>query len=110
MPPSSQRPTEATPTGKPTRRDPAKMLAFTGAKPGMKVLDMAAGAGYSTELLARAVTPGGKVYAQESAAVMERGQGQVRHPREQPGHEERRGRHGRAITTIRYRPMSAGST
>ena len=48
------------------------MLAFTGAKPGMKVLDMGAGAGYSTELLARAVGPDGKVYAQESAAVMER--------------------------------------
>jgi predicted methyltransferase len=54
------------------RRQPAKMLAFTGARPGMKVLDMGAGAGYSTELLARAVAPGGSVYAQESAAVMER--------------------------------------
>ena len=39
------------------RRQPAKMLAFTGVKPGMKVLDMEAGAGYSTELLARAVGP-----------------------------------------------------
>jgi predicted methyltransferase len=38
----------------------------------MKVLDMGAGAGYSTELLARAVGAGGVVYAQESAAVMER--------------------------------------
>jgi hypothetical protein len=37
------------------RRQPAKMLAFTGVKTGMKVLDMEAGAGYSTELLARAV-------------------------------------------------------
>ena len=36
---------------------PAKMLAFTGVRPGMKVLDMEAGAGYSTELLARAVAP-----------------------------------------------------
>ena len=54
------------------RRQPAKMLAFTGARPGMQVLDMGAGAGYSTELLARAVGPDGKVYAQESAAVMER--------------------------------------
>ena len=54
-------------------RQPAKMLAFTGAKPGMKVLDMGAGAGYSTELLARAVGTGGSgVAAQESAAVMER--------------------------------------
>ena len=39
------------------RRQPAKMLAFTGVKTGMKVLDMEAGAGYSTELLARAVGP-----------------------------------------------------
>ena len=55
------------------RRQPAKMLAFTGIKAGMKVLDMGAGAGYSTELLARAVGAGGAgVYAQESAAVMER--------------------------------------
>ena len=54
------------------RRDPAKMLAFTGVKEGMKVLDMEAGAGYSTELLARAVGPSGTVYAQDSAAVMER--------------------------------------
>jgi len=54
------------------RRQPAQILAFTGAKPGMKVLDMGAGAGYSTELMARAVAPGGTVYAQESAAIMER--------------------------------------
>jgi predicted methyltransferase len=54
------------------RRQPAKLLLFTGVKEGMKVLDMGAGAGYSTELLARAVGPGGGVYAQESAAVMER--------------------------------------
>jgi len=54
------------------RRQPAKLLGFTGAKGGMKVLDMGAGSGYSTELLARAVSPDGTVYAQESAAVMER--------------------------------------
>jgi predicted methyltransferase len=54
------------------RRQPAKMLVFTGVGNGMKVLDMGAGAGYSTELLARAVGARGVVYAQESAAVMER--------------------------------------
>ena len=54
------------------RRQPAKMLAFTGVKTGMKVLDMEASAGYSTELLARAVGPSGTVYAQDSAAVIER--------------------------------------
>jgi predicted methyltransferase len=54
------------------RRQPAKMLAFTGVKTGMKVLDMEASAGYSTELLARAIGPTGTVYAQDSAAVIER--------------------------------------
>jgi predicted methyltransferase len=54
------------------RRQPAKMLAFAGVQPGMKVLDMDANAGYSTELLARAVAPDGVVYAQDSAAVIER--------------------------------------
>jgi predicted methyltransferase len=54
------------------RREPAKMLAFTGVKTGMKVLDMEASAGYSTELLVRAVGPDGVVYAQDSAAVIER--------------------------------------
>ena len=47
------------------RRDPAKLLAFTGVKAGMTVLDMGAGGGYSTELMARAVGPGGKVYGQD---------------------------------------------
>jgi predicted methyltransferase len=46
------------------RRDPLPFLAFTGARPGMKVLDMGAGAGYSTELMARAVAPDGIVYGQ----------------------------------------------
>jgi predicted methyltransferase len=54
------------------RRDPVKLLNFIGVKEGMKVLDMEAGAGYSTELLARAVGPTGVVYAQDSAEVMER--------------------------------------
>jgi predicted methyltransferase len=54
------------------RRQPAKLLAFTGVKPGMKVFDMEAGAGYNSELLARAVGPKGIVYGQDSAAVMER--------------------------------------
>src|ERR1700682_5579855 len=54
------------------RRQPAKMLAFTGVQTGMKVLDMEANAVYSTELLARSVGPTGTVYAQDSAAVIER--------------------------------------
>lgn len=54
------------------RRQPAKMLAFAGVQAGMKILDMEASAGYSTELLARTVGPAGTVYAQDSAAVIER--------------------------------------
>ena len=54
------------------RRDPLKLLAFTGARPGMKVLDMGAGGGYSTELMARAVAPAGVVYGQNPADLPER--------------------------------------
>ena len=54
------------------RRNPELLLAFTGARPGMRVLDMGAGAGYSTELLARAVGSGGTVYAQDSPGVSPR--------------------------------------
>ena len=46
------------------RRDPVPFLKFAAPRPGMKVLDMAAGGGYSTELMARAVAPNGVVYAQ----------------------------------------------
>ena len=46
------------------RRNPVNLLSFTGAKPGWTVLDMGAGAGYSTELMARSVGLGGKVYGQ----------------------------------------------
>jgi len=54
------------------RRSPELLLAFTGVRPGMRVLDMGAGAGYSTELLARAVGPRGTVYAQDAPAIAER--------------------------------------
>jgi predicted methyltransferase len=46
------------------RRKPVDLLAFTGARPGMVVEDISAARGYTSELLARAVSPGGKVYAQ----------------------------------------------
>jgi predicted methyltransferase len=54
------------------RRDPIPFLTFADVRPGMKVLDMGAGGGYSTELLARAVAPGGVVYAQNPAELPER--------------------------------------
>jgi predicted methyltransferase len=46
------------------RREPVKLLAFTGVRPGWKVLDMGAGAGYSTEIMARGAAPNGIVYGQ----------------------------------------------
>lgn len=46
------------------RRKPAEMLAFIGVRPGITALDVSAGRGYTTELLARAVGPGGRVYGQ----------------------------------------------
>ena len=43
------------------REKPAEVLAFAGVKPGMTVVDMFAGSGYYTELLAGVVGPTGKV-------------------------------------------------
>src|SRR5438270_797761 len=55
-----------------TNRAPAQWLAFIGAKPGMKILDIFAVYGWKAELLARAVAPGGQVYAQNSDAAFAR--------------------------------------
>jgi predicted methyltransferase len=48
------------------RRKPGLLLAFIGVRPGMTAMDLNAGGGYTTELLARAVGPAGKVYGQSS--------------------------------------------
>lgn len=48
------------------RRDPVRLLEFSGPKTGWRVLDMGAGGGYSTELMARAVGPSGKVWGQHN--------------------------------------------
>jgi len=53
-------------------RHPAELLAFIGIQPGMRVADLAAGGGYTTELLARAVGPTGKVYGQNSPWLLQR--------------------------------------
>ena len=45
-------------------RHPAEFLPFTQVRPGMRVLDVSAGAGYTSQLLALAVGPGGMVWAQ----------------------------------------------
>ena len=50
------------------RRKPEPMLAFIGIRPGMTVLDLSTGGGYTTELLARAVGPSGRAYGQSRPA------------------------------------------
>jgi predicted methyltransferase len=44
-------------------RKPAEMLAFAGITPGKVVVDMLPGGGYFTRIFAKAVEPGGRVYA-----------------------------------------------
>lgn len=53
-------------------RHPGEMLAFFGIAPNMNVADLAAGFGYTTELLARTVGPNGKVYGQNNKFVLEK--------------------------------------
>lgn len=54
------------------RRKQPQLIAFTGVAPGMRVLDMGAGGGYTTELLARAVGSTGRVVAQDATDTLER--------------------------------------
>jgi predicted methyltransferase len=51
-------------------RHPAELLAFLEVGPGMKVAEIGAGGGYTTELLARAVGPDGAVYAENPAVLL----------------------------------------
>jgi len=53
------------------RRKPAQLLEFYGVRPGMTALDLGAGTGYNTELLARAVGAAGKVYAQNTRSMVD---------------------------------------
>jgi predicted methyltransferase len=48
-------------------RHPGELLTFLGLKGGERVAELGVGGGYSTELLARAVGPRGKVWAENSA-------------------------------------------
>ena len=45
-------------------RNPAAFLPFTGVTAGMRVLDVSTGGGYTSQLLALAVGPEGRLYAQ----------------------------------------------
>jgi predicted methyltransferase len=51
-------------------RKPAEVLAFIGIKPGMSVLDMFAGGGYYTEIIASVVGDSGHVIAQTNEAYV----------------------------------------
>lgn len=51
-------------------RKPAELLSFFGVSAGMRVLDLAAGGGYTTELLARAVGDNGVVYGENPKFVL----------------------------------------
>jgi predicted methyltransferase len=53
-------------------RKPAETLAFFRIAPGQRVAELFAGGGYTAEVLARAVGPGGKVYGQNSKMILER--------------------------------------
>jgi predicted methyltransferase len=52
-------------------RRPAELLTFLRVAPGMRVGELAAGGGYTTELLARAVAPSGVVYAENPRVILE---------------------------------------
>jgi predicted methyltransferase len=51
-------------------RKPAELLAFSGVASGMRVADLAAGGGYTTELLARMVGDTGTVYGQNTKFIL----------------------------------------
>jgi predicted methyltransferase len=51
-------------------RHPAELLSFLDLKPGSHVAELAAGGGYTTELLARAVGPKGRVWGQNNAFIL----------------------------------------
>ena len=54
------------------RRSPAEFLVFARIGPGMTAADIGAGDGYTTELLARAVGPKGRVYGHNTPTVVEK--------------------------------------
>lgn len=53
-------------------RKPGEVFGFYGVKAGMKIGELFAGGGYSSELMARIVGDAGKIYAQNSKDIMDR--------------------------------------
>jgi predicted methyltransferase len=79
------------------RRKPVETLAFIGARPGMVVEDLSAARGYTSELLARAVAPEGRVYAQNAPRAA------ARTPPAQPEGVAAPARTGSAMPTLAER-------
>ena len=72
-------------------RHPVELLRFAQVRPGMRVLDISAGAGYTSQLLALAVGPSGKVWAQT--------------PKPGPALTERLAAHPQANLVVAARPF-----
>src|SRR6185369_3953020 len=53
-------------------RHPADLLRFFGVSAGQRVAELGTGGGYTSELLARAVGPSGKVFSQNSPFILQR--------------------------------------
>ncbi len=53
-------------------RRPEELLVFFGIRPGMRVAELGAAGGYTTELLSRAVGPDGRVWGQNSRFILDR--------------------------------------
>ncbi len=67
-------------TARDENRKPAEMLAFAGITPGKMVVDMLPGGGYFTRIFAKAVEPGGRVYAYFGTQYDARLKGQGKDP------------------------------
>ena len=53
-------------------RKPGEVFGFFGVKSGMKIGELFAGGGYSTEIMARIVGDSGKIWAQNSTEILEK--------------------------------------
>ena len=67
-------------TARDENRKPADMLVFAGIGPGKVVVDMLPGGGYFTRIFAKAVEPGGRVYAYFGSQYDARLKGQGKDP------------------------------
>jgi predicted methyltransferase len=75
-------PLRAAQRGTDARRHPAELIAFSGLKPGDRVLDLIPGDGYWTRIFSRIVGPQGRVYSVWPENYARVAQGNVRTLRE----------------------------